>query len=417
MHLRHITLLALSAPLAILSILAGSTTCLALLVAHPLAQDPPAPAPLPVSGPPCALEAERAISPRIVEAGQPLTISVSIHYDCTVQPPPALDLVFAVEDTAALIDENLSAGARADSLSRLKVELTELVDGLEPANGSRIGLYRADLGGPSVALASGSAAFDATRSAISDLKAEGACHRRATTVHAISRALADADDPDHPTVVIYLATAAPPCTGGGTVPPPGAPSLGEACDALKAQATLALIDQGGGAMRGCNSPGWYYRVSDPNLETPAVVHDLTNRLIHPDRPLSLLYAENLDPLYFDYEFGSGNPSPNSDGKWPFLVAEPWVGTHRLQFRITALAAPSVVPVSLPPGPLLSLKSRSQALTWHLPNPDVCIYRPGRRAQDCAPNPIVLSPTPTPTASATPQPTRAPSIYIPRAVSH
>ncbi len=403
--------------------------------AIPHAQTTPTPTPtprvLPDPAAPCELDGERSVWPDVVEEGHPITVTVRIRYDCTAQAAPATNLIFVIEDTTDLVDRQLPAAQRDAQLAIIRDAFLALLERGAGNPASRIALIDGSSGAPFGPLAAGPAAFATVRDGLASLRADGACHRRSASLAAAKRLVDEAGLSEPGTMVVYIATSAPPCADGGVVPPPTT----ESCSELARSATIAWIAHDRQTARPCPGVGWYYRSNGDPGAMPEIVDDITRRLFDEDRPTSLHYDDAFDQFHFAYEIGSGRPEPDSRGLWPLATIGIPAASHTIQFRLIAERAPAIGPVSLPPGPALAWTMGSTSTTWHLPNPRVCIHRPTRRAQDCPdwPEPPPQPTTPPRAATMTPVATstmlpRVPTatrvvvpanhrVYFPLSISH
>ena len=227
--------------------------------------------------------------------------------------------------------------------------------------------------------------------------------------------LAKPDPTDPPSLMILIDAGAPGCSG---VPPSQQAGLQQACNAAKAeQVTVVLVALRGsnGRLRGCNTPGWYYRSSsDVGADLPGIFEDIRDRTLRDQKPRETLYSDFFDTLYWEYVFGSGAPrDPNTffgDLVWSEPVPQVPRGNYRYDYKMKAINGPYVGPITLSPGPALQMIFSQNTEEWFLPQKEVCVHRRDRKEQDCGQFALRLTqeampttpfPTETPPPSATP----------------
>ncbi len=361
---------------------------------------------------PCNLRGKHDVEPRIVEEGSEVTVSANYSYNCITEGTRQIDMVLVLEDTGILRIERDQAGEQP--LTNLKDAIQRLVLAVDPTNGSRIGMVKYGpnwTGAPPIGR--GEDHFQAFLNAINLVRgALGGCANPGSALRAASgmvNSLGKPDPTDPPSVMVIIDAGAPPCSG---VPPSQQAGLQNACDAAKAeQVTVVLVAlrASDGRLRGCNTPGWYYRSSsDTGSDLPGIFEDIRDRTLRDQKPRETLYSDFFDTLYWDYVFGSGAPrDPDTffgDLVWSEQVPQVPKGNFRYSYRMKALNGPTVGNITLSPGPALQLIFSQVTEQWYLPQKEVCVHRAGRKEQDCGNFALRLTQeafTPTPFPTDTP----------------
>jgi hypothetical protein len=384
-------------PLVAVAVLAGMALSVPGAAAAPamlpVMQDEPTPTPQILTSDslvPCNLRGKHDVDPRIVEMGSDVTVSVDYSYNCITEGTRQIDMVLVVEDTGALRIDRDRAGQQP--LENLKDGLQRFVIAIDPTNDSRVGMvkYASNwTGAPPIG--SGEDHFQAFLNALNQVRgALGGCANPGSALRAASgmvNSLGKPDPTDPPSLMIIVDAGAPPCSG---VPPSQEAGIGNACDAAKAeQVTVVLVAlrASNGRLRGCNTPGWYYRSSsDTGSDLPGIFEDIRDRTLRDQKPRETLYSDFFDTLYWEYVFGSGAPrDPDTffgDLIWSEQVPQVPRGNYRYSYRMKATNGPLVGPVTLDPGPALQLIFSQVSEEWFLPQKEVCIHRAGRMEQDC-----------------------------------
>lgn len=362
----------------------------------------------PAVRPPCGLEATRDVAPRVVGAGEAVTITVAWDFDCRDEPQPALGLLLLVEDTAAL------AGVDGGLPGRVRAGLTRLVDAVDVARGGRIGLTRY---GPSGAewrtpLATGEPGRAAVRSAIAPIQGRlgGFAHAVAALEDAAAQLLATPSDVAR--TVLLVDSGAPLVSGTN------AQGAILRCLALRDEGirvvvvSLATADR---RLEGCAQPGDFWASTHPDGHDLARLFDrLELHLLGDPYMTSSAFTETLAAGWSLIGEGSRPRVPDdilADGVFAWYEpAPPPPGGHRVAYRIRApaVSTPVVAPAGRPGGPRVGLgRADGSVLETPLDDPAVCVY-PAGAPQACATHAAGLTATAArPSPTATPSPPRTP----------
>lgn len=403
-------------------------------------QDEPTETPEPQEGiTPCDTKGRHSIEPRIVEEGEQVTVKVEYDFNCSSDGTRQVDLMYVLENNGMLKLVGESPGQSL--LNNLKDGMQRLALAVDWRNESRVGMiwYGCNWQGI-VPIGSGSQHYDLWLRQINAIRGQvpgGA--NPATSLRAASSDLNNlAKDPDNPVpgVMILIDAGSPGCQGA---PPPQEAGLEQACNAAKAEGNvLALVslEAAQGRLRGCNSRGWYWRSGrEDGSDLPAIFEQIRDQLLFSKRPSETHYNDFLQTAYFEYVFGSGIPRDadniffNSDLTWEEPVPQNPVGAYQYEYKVQTLVGSggAVSPITIAPGPQITLYYADGASNRVLlENQDVCIYRSGRREQDCGPfeasltaTAVASAATPTPDVTPTltpdvPDPTETPETPDPTA---
>lgn len=394
---------------------------------------------------PCNLQGKHTVKPPTVQEGKTVTVDVEFTFNCGTEEIKKVDMVLMVENTGSL--KLNSVNGKQQPLDNLKLGLSDLARNIDPLNGSRVGLvqYGCDTH-PNPPIGVGQDHFDRWRDALQRMSGNlpggsnpGTALRESTGQLA---ALAKPDPFDPPGFIVIIDAGGTPCNGA---PRPQAADISDACDAAKAnKATVALVAlrPSQGRLRGCNTPGWYWRSSNDNgTDLPQILGDIKDRIFKGARPNRTAYDVFLNTYLWDYVTGSGIPR-DADITFPDLAWEEDLGTRRkatFSYHYELLAREGSAPapwssISVPdggiPSPLIEfLYNDGSSDQIVVPDSPLCIYRPNKEAQDCgafvsqmtatavAAAATASAPTPTPPTGSvdTPTPSGGPPTDTPIAV--
>ena len=362
----------------------------------------------PIVRQPCDLAAQRTAAPRVVGAGELVTLTVAWDYRCTEVPQPAMALLLAVEDTAAL------AGVDGGLPGRLRDGLTRLVDAIDVARGGRLGLMRYGPSGPEwrTPLAPGEQGRTAVRTAIVQLggRLGGFAHTVSALEDAAAQLIAVPSGPG-PTVLL-VDSKAPLVTGTS------AEGAILRCLALRDDGVRLLVLSLATAARrleGCALPGDFWASSSPDgHDLPELVDRLSLHLLGDPYVVGSAFTETLAAGWTLVAEGSMPRVPDdilADGLFAWYEPAPApTGGHRVAYRVRApaVATSQTAPVSRPEGPRVGLaRADGSMLVTLLADPDVCVHPLGE-PQGCAEHAANLTataagtpPTATPTPALTP----------------
>lgn len=358
----------------------------------------------PVVRQPCDLMTHRTVAPRIVAAGQLVTLTVAWDYRCDQVPQPARALLLLVEDTAAL------AGVEGGLPGRVRAGLTGLVDAVDVSVGGRLGLTRFGPSGPEwrTPLAAGEGGRSAVRAAIGQLggRLGGFAHTVSALEDAAAQLVAVPTGQDR--LVLLVDSGAPLVTGTT------AQGAILRCLALRDEGvrvvvlSLATADR---RLEACARPGDFWASTSPDgHDLPGLVDRLTLHLFGDPYVTSSAYTETLAAGWTLVAEGTFPRVPDdilAEGLFAWYQPAPAPpGGHRVIYRVRApqVDAPLLAPVSRPNGPRIGLgRGDAPMLVTHVDDVPVCVFPVGA-PEGCADHAAHLTATAagTPaTATATP----------------
>ncbi len=341
----------------------------------------------PPAGVPCGPVISRTISPGVVEAGGLADVRVTYDYTCAAAAQQ-VDLVIVI-----------GRGLPGSSTQRLLLTrnfrdgMGRFVNMFSVPNGSRVGLI--DYGHNAtilMPLQSGPGAVEEllqkvgqTVSMTTDLGANGL----ALAILQADRMLADASSgPDVAKAILVTYLDAP-------LAPPPAPTPSAAIPAACAQArgngaTLAAIGLDHATLlQSCTSPGGHFRsTAGVGADLPGLFEQAGTIIFRPKQASAHDYTDQLFRSRADYVAGSGQPREPDERAGSSLI---WIGravakpaggeSIAYRVRLSADGAPWRGPISIDAS-LALLYGDGSVATVPAPNPDICVYRPGR-PEDCA----------------------------------
>jgi hypothetical protein len=391
-----------------------------------------APDPTPVAPvAPCHVQVHREISPRVLRAGEAVTLSVEGTWECDGRSLPPTDLMLVIEDTEAL--RGAQAGGLPQPLSALKGALPALIDAAERID-AHVGVMRIGRGWlHDLPVEGGAAHFAKIRSLVADLARPlgGAPHR-------------------------YLGITA----GSGLMPPGGRQFLllvdagqpfrpvtteqVDYCRLVRSRHGLAVLSLHAAERRyaDCPTPGLFFEsISPAGEDLPERIDAIIDAILREQPPTALRYEHPLEIGTWNYEpEGVAPRPPDEDGPrrlaWEQPLRDGREGEFVFRYRLRSAAdlAPGELRLSADPGAWLLFDYPEDRITRRLRAEWVCVYRAGRRDEDCAefvpgqpPTPtlptrtstLTTTPTPTarpsstPTSTLTPTSTPPPYLFLPR----
>lgn len=345
---------------------------------------------------PCNLTGTHAITPRTVEEGKSVKVSVEFSFNCGTEEIKQVDMVLMVENTGSLKLNTVQG--KQQPLDNLKQGLMDLVRNIDPLNGSRVGLVQFGCDQhPNPPIGTGQDHYDRFRDAVQRMNGNlpggsnpGTALRESSGQVA---ALAKPNPLEPPSFIVVIDAGGQPCNGA---PPPQAADIADACDAAKAnKATVVLVAlrPSQGRLRGCNTPGWYFRSSNDNgTDLPQILAEIKDRIFKGSRPNRTAYNVFLHTYLWDYVVGSGIPR-DADITFPDLAWEEDLGTRRratfsysFELRSREGSAPApwssiAVPGSGIPSPMIEfLYNDGTSDQIVVPEELVCIYQPNKPQQ-------------------------------------
>ncbi|MEO8084496.1 MAG: vWA domain-containing protein [Ardenticatenales bacterium] len=400
------------------AMLVAAATALATTSAHPTAHAAPSElpqasrllqGPTPTADPdktyyylggyaPCNLRGTHTVTPPTVEEGKNVTIHVEFSFNCGTEEIKKVDMVLMVENTGSLKLNNVSG--KQQPLENLKLGLSNLARNIDPLNGSRVGLvqYGCDTH-TNPPIGDSQEHYDRWRDAIQKMSGNlNGGSNPGTALRASSGQIASLSKPDPydpPSFIVIIDAGGVPCNGA---PRPQAADIADACDAAKSnQATVVLVAlrPSQGRLRGCNTPGWYFRSSNDNgTDLPQILNDIKDRIFKGARPNRTAYDVFLNTYLWEYMAGTGIPR-DADITFPDIAWEEDLGTRRkatfsYQYELRAREGSAPAPwssISVPdggiPSPLIEfLYNDGTSDQIVIPESPLCIYRPNKEAQDC-----------------------------------
>ncbi len=349
---------------------------------------------------PCSLKGHHTITPQTVEEGKMVTVKVDYEFNCGTEEIKQIDVVFVVENTGSLKLNNVQG--KMQPLDNLRQGMSNLVRNIDPTNGSRVGLVKYGCDNHTdPPIGSGQEHYERFRTAVQGMNGNlpggsnpGTALRRASGELA---ALAKPDPLNPPSFMIVIDAGGQPCAGQ---PRPQTADIADACDAAKTNmATVVLIAlrPSQGRLRGCNTPGWYFRSSNDNgTDLQAILEEIQERIFKGSRPYRTAYTVYPNTYLWGYEFGSGVPTePNvtfPDLAWEEDLGNRRKASFRYEYKMRALEASapaSWVSIAITdggiPSPLIQfLYNDGTSDQIVVPDTKLCIFRPGKEAVDCGP---------------------------------
>lgn len=347
---------------------------------------------------PCNLKGNHSITPQTVEEGKNVTVKVNYEFSCGTEAIKQVDIVFMIENTGML--KLNSVNGQREPLHNLKLALGDLVRNIDPLNGSRFGMVKYGCDNHTdPPIGAGLDHFDRFRSAVQAMNGNLAGGSNpGTALREASGQIASLSKPDPtnpPSFIIIVDAGGQPCN---SAPPPQAAAIGDACDAAKSnRATVVLIalQPSGGRLRGCNTPGWYFRSSNENgTDLPGILEEIKERIFTGSRPYRTAYTLYPDTYNWQYEFGTGRPTePNV--VFPDLAWEEDLGNRKsasfnyeYQLKAKEASAPkawasiAIKDGGIPSPQIQFLYNNGTSDQIVVPETPLCIFRPGKEAADC-----------------------------------
>lgn len=334
------------------------------------------------------------MSPRVVEEGQPISVEVTYQYDCREDGTRQVDLLYVVENNGQL---------RAES-GKLRNNLVNALQNLALAvdyrNGSRFGMIWIGCNWQGIVpLNSGKDHYEGWLRQISSIRGQmpggvnfGSAMRAASGD--LNNLAKEKPEGIPPGVMLIIDAGSIECVG---VPAPqDDASVGDACNAAKSEKNIVILvalQASQGRLNGCNSRGWYFRSSsEAGNDLPGLFTQIRDQLLEGKKPQTTAYNDYLQPAYFQYQDLSGIPRDpdtvvfGTDLAWEENVSRSNPrASFRYTYKVDTLQGSGgiITPITIDPGPDLQYyyaNGTSDQLL--LENETVCIYRPGRRDQDC-----------------------------------
>jgi len=347
---------------------------------------------------PCNLKGHHSITPQTVEEGKNITVKVDYEFNCGSQAIKQVDMVFMIENTGMLKQKGVNG--QQEPLHNLKLALGNLARRIDPTNGSRVGMVKYGCDNHTdPPIGRGIDHFERWRTSIQTMNGNLAGGSNPSTALREASgqiaALAKPDPTDPPSFIIIIDAGGIPCNGA---PAPQVSSLGPACNAAKSnQATVVLValQTSGGRLRGCNTPGWYFRSSsETGADLDGIFEQIQERIFTGTRPYRTAYTVYPNTYLWDYQFGSGRPTePNvifPDLAWEEDLGNRKSASFNYEYQMTAKEASgpaawasiAIKDAGIPSPQIQFLYNDGTSDQIVVPDTPLCIFRPGKEAVDC-----------------------------------
>ncbi len=401
-----------------------STTIPAVLASSPSSSPaqrggprPPTPGPTPIAPTvPCGVVMQRSVSPPVLRAGDVATVRVDVRWACDGRNLPPTDLMIAIEDSEAL--RGSQAWGLPQPLFSLKLAMPRLLDAADAVD-ARVGLLRyARSWRLDAEVAGGKAHRDAVRAAIGRLEEPmDGDPRQFTGLQA-----AVGNMPAAPRRIVLLVDAGQPFQNRGDE------NTG-ACFSATASLALAIVSLPAAERRyaGCATTGLFFESHSPaGADLAEIIDAIVDATLREQAPTSLRYEHPLDDDAWTLESSGVLPRAPDEASphwiaWTESVRPAREGTlaYRYQLRAAADLTPGEHALAAAPGPGLISLFRADRVIDRFRAERVCIYREGRKDDDCgsfAANATATAAARSSGSSPTPAATETPNGAPPDATS-
>ncbi len=331
------------------------------------------------TAPPCSLDVTRSVAPRVVAAGESVTVTVRWRYACKPDERRVRDVVIALDISAGLND------ASGRLLPAVQDGLARIVNRL-PVDEARLGIIFYDTRiRANLQPATGLEAYTQRRDAIRGVRNTGSGFADAR-VALDAAAAALGDEAQEPVIVLVDV--------GGSLPPSRSISdVLTTCRSLQdAGASVAVLSLPGSNARfaSCASIGGEMTsITADGSDAPLLLGGLAGRWIGDPDPLLTEWHEPLDAAGWSYELASGRPRDpdalrGAERMWQEYAISA-AGDHTLTWRAKAQPVRTAVTTSVTTagGPFVALIDRAgHAFTWPAPRVPLCIH-PAESVDGCA----------------------------------
>jgi len=340
---------------------------------------------------PCDLVARREVSPLAVPEGGSVNVKVTYDYNC-VERPKKVNFILIVEDTFEGGED-----VQSELESNLREGLRNFVAEATFGEGSQGGLTLVDRQFTSrVALGGGGAGKQALLDAIERITLQriGSSAGFGPAIRDAVDRLSDAGGDAEPWLIIFDRGA--PETPMGNPPPPI--TAREACAYAHDRGVHVAIvwhEDAGGRMRECATDAHDWSTVGPTApDLPNTFNDVAIAVMRHQLASDTWYTDATDPAHWELVPGSGRPRDPDEVsgnaiRWADRPDGKPVGGYTIEYQWRALggAAPYVGRLSLDRSAGISLNWSAGPYFKHWfdnteGNPEVCVYRRGREAQDC-----------------------------------
>lgn len=359
----------------------------------------------------CAIEdASSTLDHPAIPIGGTVRLALHWRWNYTTAAPPPRDILVIVDPTTA------SAGD-----AEAKVRMANLRDALARfagtvgwESGGRFGTISA--AGPPVTIspmAGGEAAHAAWRDALGVLASAPA--RDIVGAYKLAATALDGPPPAKGQMqpVVLVVDAGGALCQGATPPDPG---LVDVCPLLAERGALVVtvsLSSTGARSSWCRTSGWFFRSgSTLGGDLSAILDEIAARITRDDGPPARVSTDVFVDTHL-WEVVKAEPEADAlfpDVSWQRDVNRQTSGEMSVAVTVRARAgvtpgehAINVADGSGPRAVLLGYDGFERSRP--LPNPTVCVYRPGRQSEDCGAVPT-SAPLPSPVTSAPPSPTSA-----------